>query len=487
MVYLLIGRSPRVAVPFVELWQDPELPRPRRIRSLRPPPLAIGALLAGLLLSIIAAARPVVLRASAGPPITVILDRGGTMSGKAVLEEIEQALLDRFGKGPVEFWQVPGAIAPLDTDRSHWRGIANSLPPTALDTSDLLAGTIASAMRRDDRPIVVISNQRIDRMDARLVQIPPSRMPPQNVGFVRVAARTSPTGAAMVSVRNDSDQRSARLRVRSGATAFEQELSLPPRGQQADVFIDLPGKSDEILSFELVVADDLAVDNRAWLVRQHLSAKVQSDSTVPAEVRRMAEVYARHRPPSPSAKEVFVTTQSQEIAATTCAAIVVSGDQTAGAFRAMDHPITREVRDWPEDATLAPPPGEGWQPIVTANGRPCVAVRQSPARQVWIGFDSATFARRPDFVVFWTNVFDWLAGEDEYTSEPVRPLSSEWQRDDAVCGPRLTADPTTGVFRSAAGGLVALNALDLDRRMVPAAGDWYPISQCLPIHSQALS
>jgi hypothetical protein len=32
------------------------------------------------------------------------------------------------------------------------------------------------------------------------------------------------------------------------------------------VFIDLPGKSDEILSFELVVADDLAVDNRAWLV-----------------------------------------------------------------------------------------------------------------------------------------------------------------------------------------------------------------------------
>jgi hypothetical protein len=171
MVYLLIGRSPRVAVPFVELWQDPELPRPRRIRSLRPPPLAIGALLAGLLLSIIAAARPVVLRASAGPSITVILDRGGTMSGKAALEEIEQALLDRFGKGPVEVWPVPGAIAPLDTDRSHWRGLANSLPPTALDTSDLLAGSIASAMRRDDRPIMVISNQRIDRMDARLVQI----------------------------------------------------------------------------------------------------------------------------------------------------------------------------------------------------------------------------------------------------------------------------------------------------------------------------
>jgi hypothetical protein len=138
----------------------------------------------------------------------------------------------------------------------------------------------------------------------------------------------------------------------------------------------------------------------------------------------------------------------------------------------VDHPITREVRDWPDDATLAPPPGEGWQPIVTANGRPCVAVRQWPARQVWIGFDSATFARRPDFVVFWTNVFDWLAGEDEYTSEPVRPLSSEWQRDDAVCGPRLTADPTTGVFRSPAGGLVALNALDLGRRIVPAAGDW---------------
>src|SRR3954453_20890218 len=83
-LYLLRGQSPRVGVPFVELWQDADLPRPRRARSLRLPPFAITMVLLALLLAILAAARPAVGVSSVGPPITIIIDRGVTMSAATV-------------------------------------------------------------------------------------------------------------------------------------------------------------------------------------------------------------------------------------------------------------------------------------------------------------------------------------------------------------------------------------------------------------------
>jgi hypothetical protein len=77
-----------------------------------------------------------------------------------------------------------------------------------------------------------------------------------------------------------------------------------------------------------------------------------------------------------------------------------------------DHPITQFI-DWESairSATVAAPPGDGWEPIVSVVGRPLVAVRDAPARQTWIGFSSPSWTRSSDFVIFWTNVLDWTSG-----------------------------------------------------------------------------
>src|SRR5438045_225071 len=115
-LYLLRGQSPRVGVPFVELWQDPDLPRLRRARWLRLPPVAIVLVLLGLLLAILAAARPAISVSSVGPPITIIVDRGVTMSTAAIggdrwtktLHDIEGRIVHHFGRCPVDLVSVPG-------------------------------------------------------------------------------------------------------------------------------------------------------------------------------------------------------------------------------------------------------------------------------------------------------------------------------------------------------------------------------------------
>jgi hypothetical protein len=94
--------------------------------------------------------------------------------------------------------------------------------------------------------------------------------------------------------------------------------------------------------------------------------------------------------------------------------------------------------------------------------------------------DSAEWSRRPEFVVFWTNVFDWLgaAGGPEYRGYSVGPLGAGWKRvdgDDGGGEPGLWP----GLYeRGEDGARRAVNALDI--RFPPsdaatrgaAAGDW---------------
>src|SRR5260221_6415900 len=76
-VVLLWGRRTKAPVPFLPLWHGPVTHRRAR-RSVRPPPVPLLAILLAMLLALLAAARPT-LRA-AGTPLTVIIDRGVTMS-----------------------------------------------------------------------------------------------------------------------------------------------------------------------------------------------------------------------------------------------------------------------------------------------------------------------------------------------------------------------------------------------------------------------
>src|SRR5215207_6043201 len=66
-LWLLVGRNPRVAVPFIELWNDSDAPRRRVSRALRRPPAAIVCALLAMLLALVAAAKPALVRDQIAP------------------------------------------------------------------------------------------------------------------------------------------------------------------------------------------------------------------------------------------------------------------------------------------------------------------------------------------------------------------------------------------------------------------------------------
>jgi hypothetical protein len=495
-IYLLLGRSPRVEVPFVELWQDPDLPRPRRARSLHPPPLPIALLLIALLLSIFAAADTSVATSSSGPPLTLIVDRGVTMSAQnsaanrwmSALSQVRSWIIQFLPPTtPVRLVQVPGA-GETASDLSDWY---TQVPqPTALDTAQAMRQAAIDALRETQQPVIVVTRRKTGIDDPRLIEIAPPMKRLQNIGLVRIGARTTPTPAAMVTVRNDSDQWHARLRVVSaGAGTIEQMIDLAMRGSETNAFVDLHGDPGETICFELISDDDIPVDNRAWLVRQW--PKIEAMSALPEALGRMIDVYSKHRPPSGGSGRVVVTADVNQLPSAPAAIMAATGEGASLSQQptAIDHPLARDVRDWPKDAVVAstPPVGDGWTPIVSGGDRVLVAARQRPHRQVWVAFDSATFVARPDFVVFWTNVFDWLAGDasagEEYRCEVVRSLGEGWTRDDLACGPKLTDDPATGIYRRGSGTLAAMCAMDVGIPGDQPSADWQPKLRSLPVAS----
>src|SRR5687768_6767128 len=72
-VWLLTGRREEARVPFVHLWPRGAAPVRTR-RSMRLPPVALACLLLAMLLAVVAAARPVVSRASDVRDVTLVVD-----------------------------------------------------------------------------------------------------------------------------------------------------------------------------------------------------------------------------------------------------------------------------------------------------------------------------------------------------------------------------------------------------------------------------
>jgi hypothetical protein len=137
-----------------------------------------------------------------------------------------------------------------------------------------------------------------------------------------------------------------------------------------------------------------------------------------------------------------------------------------------DHPVIANV-DWREvakDAVAAQAPGDGWTTLERSGDQVLVAVREKPARQVWVGFTSPTFPKLKNFVIFWTNVFDWVGqGGDEFTSEPVNSIGSEWKLE--TSSSMESFDITPGIYRRSNGVRRALNAIDV-RFDAPPKTDW---------------
>src|SRR5258706_8314981 len=117
VLWLLRGSRRGESVPFLALWQGPIAGTPHE-RRLSVPPMSIALALLACLLGILAAARPSVLRGfgAGGERITIVVDRGLTMSGRGqsglrfrqMAAQAQAALRETFSNAPLKLIVVPG-------------------------------------------------------------------------------------------------------------------------------------------------------------------------------------------------------------------------------------------------------------------------------------------------------------------------------------------------------------------------------------------
>jgi hypothetical protein len=290
----------------------------------------------------------------------------------------------------------------------------------------------------------------------------PSR-PVKNISITRFSAVESPKPQVMLTVQNDSDISRTTLSVQSGAANLKQEIDLPPAGQQKNYFVDLPSLAQFAIA-AIDVNDDLPADNTAFIARQRSWPKVEIRSAVSPQVQRVVAAYERSRPPQPQSPRIAVTSSGDVALADAPAAIVAIGpaENVRGTLNVSPHPIIAGV-NWQslKLQITGAPPGGGWTPVLSAGAKPLIATRTSPQKQVWVGIDAPEFARTPEYVVLWTNIFDWLgSGAAAFDSSPPVVLGDEWQLLDAHGDPVSRASSTQtaapGVYRRSDGALRAI-------------------------------
>jgi hypothetical protein len=119
------------------------------------------------------------------------------------------------------------------------------------------------------------------------------------------------------------------------------------------------------------------------------------------------------------------------------------------------------------------PAGEGWNAVIPIDGHAAVAARSEPARQVWVGVHSDELARTAEFVILWSNIFDYVGERrSTYAAKMPAALSGQWKEELAVDAPAGTnAGLWPGIYRGPEGQLVAVNAPDVEIT-APKPGDW---------------
>ena len=281
---------------------------------------------------------------------------------------------------------------------------------------------------------------------------------------VKIECLAVRAGQAMVRLLNQSDLATAKLTIRAdGKTVRADQIALAAPGQRRDYFITVP---DGATAVEAEIECDGAarIDHCVRARRRQAWPIVEAATALPPALRRMIEVYRRDRPPGEGSKHIAVvgaggvwpTDQPAAILADNSAATTALSNLQPLLVR--DSPLTRSV-DWEEilsRATVSPPPPGNWQPIVTAAGATVLAIRPQPIKQVWVGFQSEEFPHHPDFVVFWSNVFDWLGdGGQSYESSPWPLPAATKPSAQAVTSAESLAAP----LFFAASGLICLSAV----------------------------
>jgi hypothetical protein len=102
-----------------------------------------------------------------------------------------------------------------------------------------------------------------------------------------------------------------------------------------------------------------------------------------------------------------------------------------------------------------------------------------------VGFDAPDWGSTPAFVIFWTNVFDWVSGPaGQFAWHPLTEWQASWKR---IEPPPLAAGGAglwPGVYQGPGQELRAFNALDLRLQSgEPAA--WQEALRHLPLAQRA--
>lgn len=460
-VWMLWGRRASAAVPFLALWREGDV-RPNSDRWVQPPPIAIALLLLAILLTILAAGSPA-LSTARGPRIAIVIDRGITMSardgesGDGDSTRYAQALrevMKQVGDSSIaRVVTVPGAGGAGAQVAASLETIA----PTAIDTSADVEQAVLRLSGAGDDPVVVVTDAPLRGVAPRLIVVPPAPLI-ANVGIAHVAARETPSAQVMVRLGAQPPSKQTVV-VTSDGERVERTFDAPGMA-----FIDMPrlGRTIEVA---LATGDALFADDRAWLVRESGWPRIEAMAMLAAELSRMVETYRKLRPPRDDARTVSIVDDLNHAAGE--AVILAPAEATPEAPAAggagitvVDHPITAGVT-WSEvvaDARMGAPAPAGFGALVAGGERVAVAVREAPPRQVWVALDGAAFPRRADYVVFWTNVFDWLGqGGETFASHPVESLGVSWRR--ITDGPAdAEAGLWPGLYERSDGTLRAVNA-----------------------------
>jgi hypothetical protein len=440
------------------LWtsETTDVPRARSRRG-RPPAWVIAALLA-VLASILALAGPA--RRERGVRVSVVIDGSVSLAARLAGRTLRDELITRCGHELARSGDditVDMRLVGLPDRRARVFNDARGAPFTARPTEAAIADAIAVGLRESDA-VIVLTDRPIATRDGRVAVRAPTAKP-DNVGIESAIAVERPRPSLMVRVANDSDRREATLEVRTGNSPVRQTIALPMRGEWKNYFVDLAAPGDQIEIALVDMDDSLAIDNFATLLRTKVPPRLTVDVGAPEVATRFASAYERARR-SGSSGRAAIRLGGERSGVSDSGNSIVFGTPTreirAGGVVKFDHPINRDV-DLDSPRLVATPPPADWLPIAlvdSAENAPMLAVRDSSARSVWIGFEPDPNDARS--VVLLANAVDWIAESSlaEWQGEAPASIGNDW-RPVALRDPSLDGSP--GVYADGSDRQVAAN------------------------------
>jgi len=231
-LWSMFGRRKRTWVPYLPLWDAPEeLKRPRK--GFEPPPVALVMALLATLLGLVATARPMLNAQTDRGRLTIVVDRGESMSARVNGRARYADLAARSHPGSPRRWARERSIS--STPSGHrWRPpIARTGKPWSRGGSERRStrpkpfarpcGNGWSAARASSCSRIAIWGSGNDQ----LIQVKPR----QNIHNAGIVALAHSAGEVMVTLRA-TEATSRTLRVQCGDQTVSPTVDLNPGADQ---------------------------------------------------------------------------------------------------------------------------------------------------------------------------------------------------------------------------------------------------------------